>query len=167
MGKHSTGIYRDTGTYGDYRGKHKRDMRAVPFKDRVMSLLDETKADDGMDLVDAELNRLREKYTSPDYRDGTLGDVIDRRVQVYGDPVAGFAEIAEMWTTYLGVQINAHQVPMMMILMKAVRSKTSPDYSDHIDDIKGYADIYTKVFGEDMIEARSVNEYIEKKWGDE
>ncbi len=105
---------------------------------------------------------LQEDY--PLERAGTLGEVIDRRVQVYGDPIVGFAEIAEMWTTYLGFPVQAHQVPIMMLLMKVVRSKTSPDYSDHIDDIKGYADIFEKVIGEDMIHARSVSEYIEKKW---
>lgn len=100
----------------------------------------------------------------PAERGGNLGEVIDRRVQVYGDPVIGFAEIAEMWTTYVGYPIQAHQVPMMMLLMKVVRSKTSPDYSDHSDDIEGYLDIFRKIIGEDMIQARSVNEYIEKKW---
>lgn len=99
-------------------------------------------------------------------RDGTLGDVIDRRVQVYGDPVIGFAEIAAAWSVYLGHTVQAHEVPMMFILMKIIRSKTSPDYSDHSDDIEGYLDIFRKVIGEDMVKARTVNEYIEKKWGD-
>jgi hypothetical protein len=98
-------------------------------------------------------------------RAGTLGEVIDRRVQVYGDPVVGFAEIAQMWSVFLGHDVQAWEVPIMMALMKVVRMKSSPDYSDHIDDIKGYADIFEKVMGEDMIQARSVNEYIEKKWG--
>lgn len=100
----------------------------------------------------------------PGERTGTLHEVIDRRVQVYGDPVQGFAEIAEMWTTYLGFPVQAHQVPIMQLLMKVVRSKTSPDYSDHSDDMKGYVDIFQKVIGDDMIHARSVNEYIELKW---
>lgn len=110
--------------------------------------------------VIAGLSNLRDDVE----RDGNLGEVIDRRVQVYGDPVAGFASIAAMWTEYLDFPVQAHQVPMMMLLMKVVRSKTSPDYSDHSDDIEGYLDIFRKVIGEDMIQARSVNEYIEKKW---
>ena len=97
-------------------------------------------------------------------RGGVLGEVIDRRMQVYGRPTVAFSEIAEMWSVYLGVPISAYQVTILMILMKVVRSKTSPDYSDHIDDIKGYADLFEKVMGEDLIKARTVNEYIEKKW---
>lgn len=102
---------------------------------------------------------------SADYeRDGLLGEVIDRRQQVYGDAVTGWSEVAALWSTYLGFTIQAHQAPIMMVLLKIQRSKTSPDYSDHVDDMEGYLDIFRKVIGPDMIEARSVTEYIEKKW---
>ena len=114
------------------------------------------------------LNEVQQKLLadSPE-RSGVLGEVIDRRMQVYGRPTIAFSEIAEMWSVYLGVPISAYQVTILMILMKIVRSKTSPDYSDHIDDIKGYADLFEKVMGEDLIKARTVNEYIEKKWPNE
>lgn len=101
-----------------------------------------------------------------DTRGGNLGEVIDRRVQVYGDPVAGFAETAAMWSILFDVDVPAWKVPIAQALMKVVRMKASPDYSDHSDDIEGYLDIFRKVMGEDMIHARTVNEYIEKKWGD-
>lgn len=97
-------------------------------------------------------------------RDGNVGELIDRRVQVYGDPITGFADIAAMWSVYLDHTVQAYEVPIMMMLMKVVRSKTSPDYSDHSDDIEGYLDIFRKIIGDDMILARSVTEYIEKKW---
>lgn len=97
-------------------------------------------------------------------RDGHLGEVIDRRVQVYGDPIAGFAEIATMWSVLFDVEVPAWKVPIAQALMKVVRMKTSPDYSDHSDDIDGYLDIFRKIIGPDMIQARTVNEYIEKKW---
>lgn len=100
-------------------------------------------------------------------RDGHLGEVIDRRVQVYGDPVAGFAEIATMWSVLFDVEVPAWKVPIAQALMKVVRMKTSPDYSDHSDDIDGYLDIFRKIIGPDMIQARTVNEYIEKKWPSE
>lgn len=102
-----------------------------------------------------------------DERDGNLGEVIDRRVQVYGDPVAGFAEIATMWSVLFDVEVPAWKVPIAQALMKVVRMKTSPDYSDHSDDIDGYLDIFRKIIGPDMIHARTVNEYIEKKWPSE
>ncbi len=117
----------------------------------------------GVSYAEHKLND-NDEIVCPVERAGTLGEVIDRRVQVYGNPVHGFAEIAELWTTYLGFPVQAHQVPIMMILLKIQRSKTSPDYSDHSDDIEGYLDIFRQVIGEDMIEAKSVNEYIAKKW---
>lgn len=102
---------------------------------------------------------------SDNEREGHLGEVIDRRVQVYGDPVAGFAEIATMWSVLFDVEVPAWKVPIAQALMKVVRMKTSPDYSDHSDDIDGYLDIFRKIIGPDMIQARTVNEYIELKWG--
>lgn len=97
-------------------------------------------------------------------REGNLGEVIDRRVQVYGNPVQSFADIAMNWSSIVGHEIQPWQVPVMMIGMKSVRMRTSPDYSDHSDDIEGYLDIFRQIIGDDMIIARSVTEYIEKKW---
>lgn len=97
-------------------------------------------------------------------REGNLGEVIDRRVQVYGDPVDGHVRIAQAWSSILDCEVQAWQVPIMMIMMKAVRMRTSPDYSDHSDDIEGYLDIFRQIIGEDMIHARSVSEYIALKW---
>lgn len=99
-----------------------------------------------------------------DPREGNLGDVIDRRVQVYGDPIKGFTEIATMWSVLFEVEIPAWKVPIAQALMKVVRMKTSPDYSDHSDDIEGYLDLFRTIIGPDMIEARTVNEYIAQKW---
>lgn len=97
-------------------------------------------------------------------REGNLGEVIDRRVQVYGDPVETFARIAQVWSGILGHEVNATDVPLCLIGMKIVRTTQAPDYSDNSDDIEGYLDIFRQLVGEDMIQARSVNEYIEKKW---
>lgn len=100
-------------------------------------------------------------------REGNLGEVIDRRVQVYGSPEETFPRVAEIWSGITGHHINPCDVPLMMIGYKLLRANISPDYSDNIDDVEGYADIFRTVVGEDMIEARSVSEYIEKKWGPE
>lgn len=97
-------------------------------------------------------------------RDGFLGEVIDRRVQVYGDPVDSFARIAQVWSGILGHTVNAVDVPLMMVGLKAVRAQVMPDYSDNSDDIDGYMDIFRTLVGDDMIEARSVNEFIAQKW---
>ena len=100
-----------------------------------------------------------------DERDGNLGEVIDRRVQVYGDPVLTYTRIAQVWSGILGHEVQATDVSLMMMGLKMVRAQVMPDYSDNSDDIDGYLDIFRQVVGEDMIHARTVNEFIEKKWG--
>jgi hypothetical protein len=100
---------------------------------------------------------------SEEHRDGTVGEVIDQRVQVYGDPTETFARIAEVWSGILGVPVNATDVPLCLIGMKIVRTTQAPDYSDNTDDVEGYLDIFRQLVGEDMIHARSVTEYVELK----
>lgn len=97
-------------------------------------------------------------------REGNLGEVIDMRVQVYGDPTVTFQQIATMWSGYLNIEVKATDVPLMLNQMKMVRTRQAPDYSDNSDDMEGYLDIFRQLVGEDMIHARSVTEYIEKKW---
>lgn len=97
-------------------------------------------------------------------REGTLGDVIDRRVQVYGSPEETFPRIALVWSGILGHTVTAAEVPLMMAGMKMVRAQVMPDYSDNSDDISGYMDIFNKLVGDDMIHARTVNDFIAKKW---
>lgn len=98
-----------------------------------------------------------------DPRDGTVGELIDNRESVYGNPVEGCADIAMLWSTFLGHEVQAWEVPIMMMLMKISRMKASPDYSDHSDDIEGYLDIFRQIMGPDLIHARSVSEYVEQR----
>jgi hypothetical protein len=54
-------------------------------------------------------------------------------------------------------------VPLFMMGLKLVRTAQCPDYSDNSDDIEGWLGIFRQVIGDDMIEARLVSEYLEKK----
>jgi hypothetical protein len=103
--------------------------------------------------------------TNEEQRDGTVGDVIDARVAIYGDPTKTFGRIAEVWSGVIGHHINPVEVPLMLIGMKLVRTQVSPDYSDNSDDIEGYLDIFRQLVGEDMVQARLTSEYMEKKYG--
>lgn len=99
-----------------------------------------------------------------DIKEATLQqELIDGRVSTYGDPIEGHIRIAQVWSGILGIEVQPSTVPLLMMGMKAVRAVSSPDYSDHIDDIEGYSDIYRKIIGPDMIQARSVSEYLAKK----
>ena len=92
-------------------------------------------------------------------------EVVDGRTSVYGDPTETFARIAQVWSGILGHTINATDVPLCLIGLKLIRTVEAPDYSDNSDDIEGYLDIFRKIVGEDMIQARSVAEYLEKRDG--
>lgn len=95
--------------------------------------------------------------------DTTVGEVIDGRVGVYGDPKETFIRIAQVWTGILGHHVNPTDVPLLLLGMKAVRTQVTPDYSDNSDDIDGYLDIFRTLVGEDMVKARTVSEYLELK----
>jgi len=104
-----------------------------------------------------------EELTSSLNRNDTVAEVIDQRVQVYGDPIDSFARIAQVWSGILGCEVQPAQVPLCLIGMKAVRASVTPDYSDNSDDIEGYLDIFRTVVGPDMIHARSVTDYVAKR----
>lgn len=96
-------------------------------------------------------------------RGGTVGEVIDGRRGVYGEPTNTFPRIAQVWSGIVGHEITAYDVPLMLIGLKAVRTQVCPDYSDNSDDIEGFLDIFRELVGDDMIKARLVSEYLEKK----
>lgn len=96
-------------------------------------------------------------------RGGTVGEVIDARRGVYGDPTTMFARAAQIWSGILGHEVNACDVPLMLIGYKVLRAQHTPDYSDNSDDIEGYLDIFREIVGKDMVHARSVSEYLAQK----
>ena len=91
-------------------------------------------------------------------------ELVDRRVQVYGDPLETFERIAQVWSGILGHTVKAVEVPLLMAGMKLVRTQVMPDYSDNSDDIDGYLYIFRTLVGDDMIHARTVAEFVDKKW---
>lgn len=99
-----------------------------------------------------------------DKRSTLLTEVIDRRREVYGEPRATFPRVAQIWSGLIGHEIRAWEVPLMMAAYKMLRTQVMPEYSDNSDDISGYMDIFTELMGTDMIQARSVEEFIEQRW---
>ena len=93
----------------------------------------------------------------------TVTEVIDGREGVYGDPVEGMRRTAQIWSGILGTEVTPAQVPLMLMGYKLMRASVCADYSDNIDDVEGYGDIFKKVVGDDMVHARSVSEYLEIK----
>lgn len=94
-------------------------------------------------------------------------EVVDRRRGVYGEVVPSFARVAEVWSGIIGHHINPSDVPLMMIGLKLVRTQITPDYSDNSDDVDGYLKIFREIIGEDMVHARTVDQYLEAKYSHE
>ena len=60
------------------------------------------------------------------------------RVEDYGKPEDSFGLIGKLWSTYLGVEITAKDVAVLMALLKIARIKTDTK-SDSYVDLAGYA----------------------------
>lgn len=93
----------------------------------------------------------------------TVNEVVDGRRDVYGDPIDTFARMAQMVSGLLGHEVHAWQIPLILIILKMVRTNQCPTYSDNSDDIEGYLAIFRELVGEDMVHARSVDEYLRAK----
>ena len=93
----------------------------------------------------------------------TVSEVVDGRRDVYGEPVDTFARMAQMVSGLLGHEVHAWQIPLILITLKMVRTNQCPTYSDNSDDIEGYLAIFRELIGEDMVHARSVDEYLRAK----
>jgi len=90
--------------------------------------------------------------------------ILDGRA-AYGDRVQNMKEQAAMITAYLSGRsvVEAHDVPMILNLIKIHRLGKMPDYGDNYDDIEGYTTIAREVIGDDMINAATAKEYRWKK----
>lgn len=73
--------------------------------------------------------------------------LLNEKAKVYGDPVATHVRIAEMWSSILDHEVNAHEVALMMMGLKLIRAANAPDYEDSLVDVHGYADIAQMIMG--------------------
>ena len=61
------------------------------------------------------------------------------RMQAYGKPENNFELIANLWSAYICKIISAHDVAIMMCLLKIARIKTGMGTRDSYVDLCGYA----------------------------
>lgn len=61
------------------------------------------------------------------------------RQATYGDAKEMHQLIGDLWSAYLGVEVGAVDVAVLMVLMKAARSKGPQKHADNFVDICGYA----------------------------
>lgn len=71
--------------------------------------------------------------------------IVDQRSEHYGDPRPNHDRIAALWSGYLDTTLSAHDVAMMMCLLKIARAKVDPWHEDNYTDLHGYAEIAQQV----------------------
>jgi hypothetical protein len=61
------------------------------------------------------------------------------RAATHGDAEDSFALIGNLWGVWLGREITAYDVAMMMTLFKTARAMGNPTHADNHIDLIGYA----------------------------
>lgn len=76
----------------------------------------------------------------------TRKDLLEKAMQVtteravqHGRPENVFEQIANLWSAYLGLDLGAVDVSMMMVLFKVARAQSNPQNEDNWVDMAGYA----------------------------
>lgn len=68
-------------------------------------------------------------------------EAVAAREFTHGECVENNKNIADLWTAYLGMNITADEVAIMMVLLKIGRTKSRKAVKDHFVDMAGYAAI--------------------------
>lgn len=61
------------------------------------------------------------------------------RAATHGDAESNFGLIAAYWSAHLNKNISAHDVAVMMTLLKLARMKANPQHVDSAVDAAGYS----------------------------
>lgn len=61
------------------------------------------------------------------------------RAADHGDMEDNFRTIASYWSIHLDCAVLPHDVGVMMMLLKAARTKSNPSHSDNYIDAAGYS----------------------------
>ena len=61
------------------------------------------------------------------------------RADTHGDAESNFGLIAAYWSAHLNRNISAHDVAVMMTLLKLARARGNPGHADNAIDAAGYS----------------------------
>lgn len=70
---------------------------------------------------------------------GEASAAVEARRERYGESTSHHALTAKLWGDYLGREVTAAEVAMLMVLDKVARQRNDPTYRDNYVDIAGYA----------------------------
>ena len=68
-----------------------------------------------------------------------------KRHEEYGAKKTNHDNIAKLWSAYLGIDVNAHDVAILMLLLKIARTKSGNPTEDTYIDMVGYSAIAGEV----------------------
>lgn len=76
----------------------------------------------------------------------------------HGDAFSNFSHTARLWTAYLNGrgEITAHDVPMMMVLLKVSRTQSGKFNEDDYVDAAGYSALAAECFSTEIDARRQV-----------
>lgn len=94
--------------------------------------------------------------TRAEVLNAAVENVCGHRVHDYGSPEDSFSKIARLWTAYDGRTYDAHDVAVMLALLKVARISTGHGGEDSYVDLAGYAAC-----------AGEIKAKQEEDWGDE
>jgi len=72
-------------------------------------------------------------------------ETVYSRPDQHGEPEDSFATIAAFWSSYLGIDIEPHEVCDLFILLKVARNSEGVYHADNPEDIAGYAENYARL----------------------
>ena len=72
------------------------------------------------------------------------------RAATHGDAERNFGLIAAYWSAHLNVSIRAHDVAVMMTLLKLARARSNPKHTDNWIDGCGYLALGGEAAGEEV-----------------
>lgn len=64
--------------------------------------------------------------------------IVEERGKSYGNGDTNLNRIAALWSAYTGIELTAHDVCWMMVLLKSSRSRQDPANADNYIDGHGY-----------------------------
>lgn len=86
--------------------------------------------------------------TRAEILDKAKEQITGQREQDYGKPEDNFQMIANLWRMYLGHDVSAIDVAMMMALLKIARIRCGGGSGDSYTDLAGYAACAGEIAGE-------------------
>lgn len=78
----------------------------------------------------------------------TAADCVGKdRQATHGRPEDSFTRISRLWSAYLDIEVQPHDVAALMALLKLARIRENPMHDDNWVDLAGYAACGSEVVG--------------------